>query len=319
MNAAHTANMDDDYVIEVDALHHRFGKNNVLNGVDLRVPRGSVTALLGRNGEGKTTLMRLLTGWLVPKAGHIRVLGLDPARNGPAIRAKVGYVQDGVELPKWMRVEDWFRFLEPFYPTWSRDEETQLCAQLDLDPRAKVTTLSKGQRAKHSLISALAHRPELLLLDEPFSGLDPIVRHEVLTAILGHLREEGRTVVVVTHSITDVERVADRVALMEQGVIRLDSDLEELQRSSVRMAVTLHDANAIWSAPGHPATERDGADVVLTYIDFHPAYEKALHSDPKVASINRLTRDLEDVFRAAARATEPTPKNHQEVTPCNAS
>jgi len=306
-------------VIEVDALHHRFGRNAVLNGVDLRVPRGSVTALLGRNGEGKTTLMRLLTGWLVPKAGHIRVLGLDPARKGPAIRAKVGYVQDGVELPKWMRVEDWFRFLEPFYPTWSREEETQLCAQLDLDPRAKVSTLSKGQRAKHSLISALAHRPELLLLDEPFSGLDPIVRHEVLTAILGHLREQERTVVVVTHSITDVERVADRVALMEKGVIRLDTDLEALQRSAVRMAVTLSDANAIWSAPGHPATERNGADVVLTYIDFHPVYEKALRKDPKVASISRLTRDLEDVFRAAAQATEVPATPGQEVTPCSAS
>jgi ABC-2 type transport system ATP-binding protein len=308
-------NPHDDPVIEVDGLHHRFGRNNVLNGVDLTIPRGSVTALLGRNGEGKTTLMRLLTGWLVPKPGHIRVLGLDPARRGPEIREKVGYVQDGAELPKWMRVEDWFRFLEPFYRTWSRDEERRLCTQLDLDPRAKVTTLSKGQRAKHSLIAALAHEPRLLLLDEPFSGLDPIVRHEVLTAILGHLREDGRTVVVVTHSITDVERVADRVALMDKGVIKLDTDLEALQRSAVRMAVTLHKENAIWAAPGHPSTERDGADAVLTYIDFHPAYEEALRADPKVASITRLNRDLEDVFRAAASATN----DEREVTPCAAS
>jgi ABC-2 type transport system ATP-binding protein len=298
-------------VIQVDGLTHRFGRNVVLDGVKLRVPRGSVTALLGRNGEGKTTLLRLLTGWLRPKRGQVHVLGMDPARRGPDIRRVVGYVPDRLEVPRWMRVADWYRFVEPFFPTWSRDEESELCAQLELDPAAKVHTLSKGQRAKHALIAALAHRPELLLLDEPFSGLDPIVRHEVLTAILGHLREEGRTIVVVSHSIADVERIADRVVLLEQGRVRLDSDLEELQRAAVRIAVTLHDADAIWSPPGAPASERDGADVVLTYLDFHPSYEQALHTDPKVAAVRRLTRDLEDVFRAAAREA-----NRPEVQPC---
>lgn len=296
-------------IIEVEGLSHRFGRNTVLDSVDLRVPRGSVTALLGRNGEGKTTLLRLLTGWLRPKRGHVHVLGMDPARKGPDIRRVVGYVPDRLEVPRWMRVADWYRFVEPFYPTWSRDTEQRLCKQLELDPSAKVTTLSKGQRAKHALIAALAHRPELLLLDEPFSGLDPIVRHEVLTAILGHLRKEGRTIVVVSHSIADVERIADRVVMLEKGRVRLDADLEELQRSAVRIAVTLHDAEAIWSPPGSPATDRTGADAVLTYIDFHPAYEQALHADTKVADVRRLSRDLEDVFRAAAR-------DEKEVQPC---
>lgn len=302
MNTRHPTR--DEAVIEVTGLVHRFGRKVVLDGVDLAVSRGSVTALLGRNGEGKTTLLRLLTGWLRPGPGRIRVLGLDPARRGPDVRRLVGYVPDQQELPRWMRVADWFRFLEPFHPTWSRAEETALCARLDLDPRAKVATLSKGQRAKHALIAALAHRPELLLLDEPFSGLDPIVRHEVLTAILGHLREEGRTVLVVSHSIADVERIADRVVLIEQGRVRLDADLEELQRAAVRIAVTLRDTDALWSAPGAPATERNGADVVLTYVDFHPAYERALHADPKVLDVRRLPRNLEHVFRAAATRKE---------------
>ncbi len=306
---------EQDPVIEVTGLTHRFGRRAVLRGIDMRVPRGSVTALLGRNGEGKTTLLRLLTGWLRPRPGRVRVLGLDPARRGPDVRRIVGYVPDRLDVPRWMRVADWLRFLEPFYPTWSRDEETALCERLDLDPRAKVTTLSKGQRAKHALIAALAHRPELLLLDEPFAGLDPIVRHEVLTAILGHLREEGRTVLVVTHSIADVERIADRVVLMEQGRIRLDADLEEIQRSAVRLSVTLEDADVIWSPPGAPATERTGADVVLTYLDFHPAYERALHADAKVAAVHRLDRDLEDVFRAAA-GSATTNATHEEVQPC---
>lgn len=308
--------LPDDPVVEVDALSHRFGRKVVLDGIDLRVPRGSVTALLGRNGEGKTTLLRLLTGWLRPAPGHVRVMGLDPARRGPDVRRVVGYVPDTLEVPRWMRVADWYRFVEPFFPTWSRDEERALCERLDLDPTEKIRTLSKGQRAKHALIAALAHRPELLLLDEPFSGLDPIVRHEVLTAILGHLREEGRTVLVVTHSIADVERIADRVVLIEHGRVRLDSDLETLQRSAVRLAVTLHDADAIWSPPGHPATERDGADAVLTYVDFHPAYEQALHADPMVAHVRRLHRDLEHVFRAAAANDAATVSDQKEVQPC---
>ncbi len=314
----------DDPVIEVDALHFSFGgygrrgplarlgRRDVLRGVDLSVPRGSVTALLGRNGEGKSTLLRLLTGFLSPAPGRVRVLGLDPARRAAAIRRRVGYVPDTQELPRWMRVADWFRFLEPFHPTWSRDEERALCSRLELDPQAKVSTLSKGQRAKHALVAALAHRPELLLLDEPFSGLDPIVRHEVLTAVLGHLRDEARTVVVISHSIADVERIADRVALLEGGRIRLSTDLESLQKSAVRLAVTLRDADAIWAPPGHPASERDGADVTLTYVDFHPAYEDALRTDPKVLGVARLSRDLEDVFRAATRIPE-------EVLPCAAS
>jgi ABC-2 type transport system ATP-binding protein len=302
-------------VIEVDALSHRFGRNTVLDSVDVQVPRGSVTALLGRNGEGKTTLLRLMTGWLRPRPGHVRVLGMDPARRGPDIRRVVGYVPDQLEVPRWMRVADWYRFVEPFFPTWSRDEERALCERLGLDPTAKVHTLSKGQRAKHALIAALSHRPELLLLDEPFSGLDPIVRHEVLTAILGHLREEGRTIVVVSHSIGDVERIADRVVLLEKGRVRLDADLEELQRSAVRFSATLRDGDAIWSAPGAPAVERTGADVVLTYLDFHPAYEQALQADPKVAEVRRLNRDLEDVFRAAARETQK-PHSRNEVQPC---
>ncbi len=298
-------------VIEVTGLRHRYGRAEVLRGVDLEVPRGSVTALLGRNGEGKTTLLRLLIGWLPPKRGHIHVLGRDPARDGPTVRRRVGYVPHDLPLPKWMRVADYFRFLEPFYPTWSRATESALVERLDLDPRAKVNSLSKGQKAKHALIAALAHEPELLLLDEPFSGLDPLVRHDVLSTVLGHLRDEHRTVLVVSHSLVDVERVADRMAFMDGGRITLQGDLEEIARHAVRLAVTLNDENSLWAPPGHPATERNGADVVLTYVEFDPRYEEALHHDPKVAGVKRLQRGLDDVFKAAV--ARPLGK---EVAPC---
>jgi ABC-2 type transport system ATP-binding protein len=292
-------------VIETRALSMRFGKNHVLRGVDLDIPEGTVTALLGRNGIGKSTLLRILVGLHPPTSGTARVLGLDPAKRGPDVRLAVGYVPDRMELPKWMTVADHLRFLEPFWPTWDKALVADLLARLALDAKAKVATLSKGQRAKHALVAALAHRPELLLLDEPFSGLDPVVRHEVLTAMIGHLREEGRTVLVVSHSMSDIERIADRLVFLDDGRVRLDMELEELQRRARRVAVTLRAGAERWTPPGTPVVARTGDDVLLTYLDWQEAHESSLRDDPAVADVKQLPRDLNDVFLAAVGKEEP--------------
>jgi ABC-2 type transport system ATP-binding protein len=286
-------------VIETRSLSMRFGKKQVLRGVDLDVRRGSVTALLGKNGIGKSTLLRILVGFHPPTGGTARVLGLDPAKRGPEVRGLVGYVPDRMELPKWMTIREHFRFLEPFYPTWDRALESELLTRLQLDPKEKLATQSKGQRAKHALVAALAHRPELLLLDEPFSGLDPVVRHEVLGAVMGHLREEGRTVLVVSHSMDDVERVADRLVFLDEGRIRLDMDIEEIQRRARRVAVTLRPGSNGWTPPGRPTVARNGDDVVLTYLDWETLFDDALSNDPAVADVKQLPRGLNDVFLAA--------------------
>src|SRR5262249_53092087 len=143
-------------VITTKKLTMRFGRRHVLRDVDLAIREGSVTALLGRNGIGKSTLLRILVGFHVATSGEARVLGLDPRRRGPDVRRLVGYVPDRTELPKWMRLSDHFRFLESFYPTWDRALVADLLRRLDLDAKAKIATLSKGQRAKHALIAALA-------------------------------------------------------------------------------------------------------------------------------------------------------------------
>jgi ABC-2 type transport system ATP-binding protein len=292
------------HCIETRGLSMRFGKNVVLKGVDLDVRQGGVTALLGKNGIGKSTLLKILVGFHPPTAGTARVLGLDPVKQGPKIRGLVGYVPDRMELPKWMTIEGHFRFLEPFYPTWDRALETELVTRLQLDPKAKLTTQSKGQRAKHALVAALAHRPELLLLDEPFSGLDPVARHEVLTAVMGHLRDEGKTVLVVSHSMSDVERVADRLVFLDEGSVRLDMDLEEVQRRARRIAVTLKPSTGAWTPPGAPMQARTGDDVVLTYLDWDDAHDAALAADPAVVETRVLPRDLNDVFLAAVGKEE---------------
>jgi ABC-2 type transport system ATP-binding protein len=239
----------------------------------------------------------------VADAGEARVLGLDPGRDGPAVRRRTGWVPERLELPPWMRVADHFRFLAPFHPTWDAALAESLARRLDLDLAARMGSLSKGGRAKHALIAALAHRPELLLLDEPFSGLDPVARHGLLAAILGHLREEGRTVLLVSHSMPDLERAADRVVLLEEGRVRLESDLEELQRRARRVAVTLR-APDPWTPPGAPRVEGAGADLVLTYLDWDERRERALSDDPAVAGVRALPRDLDDVFRAVLTSAE---------------
>ncbi|MCE9638520.1 MAG: ABC transporter ATP-binding protein [Planctomycetes bacterium] len=289
-------------VIETRELTVRFKKTDVLRDLSLDFERGSVTAMLGRNGVGKSTLLRVLVGFLPATSGRASVFGLDAWKRGPDVRRLTGYVPDRLELPRWMSVDDHLRFLEAFYPTWDRDEERRLLKQLDLDAKAKVKDLSKGQREKHALIAALAHRPELLLLDEPFSGLDPVVRQEVLTAVLGHLRDDGRTIVVVTHSMLDVERLADRIVLLEDGRVRLDGEAEELKRRVRRVAITLCDGAPLgWTPPGAPTVERSGEDVVLSYLDWDDSIATRLHADPAVRHVASLPTGLDDLFRVAAR------------------
>lgn len=308
--------MSGNHVIETKGLTVRFGRKTVLDALDLGFAEGSVTAVLGRNGTGKSTLLRVLTGFLPATRGAARIFGMDCWSRGHDVRRVTGYVPDRMELPRWMTVDDHFRFLEPFYPTWDRAEESRLVGELDLDRKARVRDLSKGQREKHLLVAALAHRPGLLLLDEPFSGLDPIVRKQILSAVIGHLREEGRTIVVVTHSMTDVERMADRILLLDEGSVRLDGDAETLRRGIRRVAVRVDRAATAWAPPGTPRVERDGDEAVLAYTDWRESYGAALASDPSVSDVRTLPSGLEDIYAAAAAA--PAPARREEAA-CAAS
>jgi ABC-2 type transport system ATP-binding protein len=218
-------------VISATGLSVRFGRVHVLDDLALEVKRGSVTALVGQNGAGKSTLLRVLVGALAPDAGCARVLGLDPARAGTKVRARVGFVPDRFDASSWMRGRDFLAFVARFHPTWSADDERRWIELVDLDVGAKVGELSKGNRTKLALVAALSHAPELLLLDEPFSGLDVSVRRSIATAILESLRDEKRTVLLVSHSIADVERVADRVAVLANGRIERWGEIEDVARA----------------------------------------------------------------------------------------
>jgi ABC-type Na+ transport system ATPase subunit NatA len=183
-----------DPVIAIRSLSRRFGSKTALNDVWLDVPRGSVFGLVGENGAGKTTLIKHILGLLRAESGTVRVFGLDPVSEPVEVLGRVGYLSEQPDLPDWMRVHEFMRYTQAFYPKWDARYAEQLREQFGLDPSARLRVLSKGQRAKLGLLAAQAHRPDLLLLDEPSSGLDPIVRRDILEAVIRTVSDEGRSV-----------------------------------------------------------------------------------------------------------------------------
>ena len=206
-----------DPAIRIRDLAMRFGRKRVLQGVDLDVPAGATTVLLGSNGEGKTTLLNVCLGVLAPQAGEVALLGLDPWRDARALRRQVGYVPSVPDAYGWMRLADWFHFLRAHYPRWDAERAEALAEQLDVPRTTRFAQMSRGQGMKAMLAGALAPNPRVLLLDEPFGGLDPLVREDVLRNVIAALGDEPRTVLMATHDLDVAARVADRVAVLVNG------------------------------------------------------------------------------------------------------
>src|SRR5690606_17331238 len=189
-------------VVSIEGLDFAYGRRrNVLQGLDLRLAPGKVTVLLGGNGAGKSTLLRLLLGVLRPTRGGVRVFGADPLRAHAAVVRRIGYVPDVPDVYPWMTPARLYAFLAPHYPTWNTSLCAELARQLAVPLTTKFKALSRGEGMKAMLVAALASEPELLLLDEPFAGLDPLVREEVLGGIVQSLRDGERTVLCATHEL----------------------------------------------------------------------------------------------------------------------
>lgn len=218
----------DQTVLVVEQLVVRFGRKRVLDGLDLRLQDGVTTVLLGGNGAGKSTLLRVLLGVLRPRAGRVRLFGQDPLRAHRAVLQRIGYVPDVPDCPGWMTARDLFAFLQPHYPSWDKARCDELCERLAVPLRTKFAAMSRGQGMKAMLVGALAFAPELLLLDEPFAGLDPLVREQVLQGVLGALRDGGRTVLCATHELEIASRIADRIAVLQDGRIVRHGSLGEV-------------------------------------------------------------------------------------------
>jgi ABC-2 type transport system ATP-binding protein len=230
--------------IEVEGLSRRFGRKVALDDVALEVPRGVVFGLVGENGAGKTTLIKHVLGLLRAQSGSVRVFGLDPVREPVAVLSRVGYLSEERDMPGWMRVAELARYLRAFYPTWDDAYAEQLRRDFALDPKARVKELSQGQKARTGLMVALAYRPELLVLDEPSTGLDPVVRRDILGAIIRTIADEGRTVVFSSHLLDEVERVCDHVAMIDRGRIVLCGPLDEIKAEHRRLTLRFDEPRA---------------------------------------------------------------------------
>jgi ABC-2 type transport system ATP-binding protein len=224
-------------VVSIRELSRQFRSKLALDDVSLEVVRGQVFGLVGANGAGKTTLLKHILGLLKPATGSVRVFGLDPVSQPVDVLGRIGFLSEDRDLPMWMRVWELMRYSQAFYPRWDPDYAEELRCQFQLDPHAQIKHLSRGELAKAGLLVALAHRPELLVLDEPSSGLDPVVRREMLEAIVRTVADEGRTVLFSSHLLDEIERVSDQVAMMAEGRVVLRGALTDILESHHRLTL----------------------------------------------------------------------------------
>lgn len=239
-------------VIRVQNLSRRFGKNRALEHVSLEVRPGIVFGLVGENGAGKTTLIKHLLGLLKAQQGTVRVLGHDPVQNPVEVLGNIGYLSEERDLPERMTIGQLMRYQQAFFPNWNEDYAHQLGETFQLDLGQRIDRLSRGQRARTGLLAALAHRPQLLVLDEPSSGLDPAVRRDILGAIIRTVAEEGRNVLFSSHLLDEVERVADEVAMLHRGRIVLCDTLDQILGSHHRVTIRFAKPQAV--APDLPGS-----------------------------------------------------------------
>ena len=201
----------------------------VLENVTFGVSEGEVVGLIGRNGAGKTTLLRIAMGMLVPHEGSVRVFGMSPTENPVEVKKRVGYVSEDQVLPAGSSIADLIAFHTYLFPSWDRFLERDLLDRFCLGRHSKIKSLSKGQARQVALMLAIAHRPELLILDEPAGGLDPAARREFLEASIQLLNREGSAILFSSHHMQDIERIGARVVLLDQGRVRLDMGIDHMR------------------------------------------------------------------------------------------
>ena len=290
-----------DATIKIANLAKRFGKNAVLQSVSLAVPPGQTFAFLGRNGAGKTTTIRMMLGLLRPDAGKLEVLGLDPAKHALEIRRRIGYLAEDQQMWGWMRVKQLLSFMGPFYPNWDKQLARQYVERFELPTKTRVKHLSKGQSVRLGLLLALAHRPELVILDDPTLGLDPIMRKEFIRDVIDHLQSRGATVFFSSHLLYEVEAVADSVAILDRGRIVRHADTDTL-RQDVKQLILPAAASEQWTKLVRALpdvkvldTRNTGKQIAIVVENAAEALNAARQEglSPKVVDLN-----LDEIFEA---------------------
>lgn len=270
-----------DAVIQTQRLTRRYGNLVAVDDLDLSVERGQIFGFLGRNGAGKTSTIKMLLGLLQPTDGRVRVLGEEPSVANVPLKERIGYVSEAPQLYPWMRVREIVEFTGSFYPTWNQAHVASLLDQFGLDPDRRVKNLSRGMGAQLALVLAMGHEPELLILDEPATGLDVLVRRDFLESIVHVIQQEGRTVLLSSHMVHEVERVADRVAVIEGGRLLVCDDTDAFKGRVKKVLVRIGDddmVEALQRVEGVSEIEGSGDRRLLTVAGFDDDRRDALRA-----------------------------------------
>ena len=283
-------------VIETRGLTRYFGRHCVVDMLDLTVPRGCIFGFLGRNGAGKSTTIRMLLGLLPPTRGSSSVLGHDSRALPPDIRARIGYLAEGHHVYGWMTVRECGRFQASFYPRWNDGVFQGVLKHFGLKPDAKAGDLSRGERAGLGLALTLAPQPELLILDDPALGLDPVARRGLLQSMIYLTRNADQTVFFSSHLLSDVERVADRIAVLDGSLLRADCALETFRRRVRQFVLTFPGPPpALPPLPGLLQTFRAGREVTVTLTGYDNDTERRLAA-LGAERVEEAPLGLEDAF-----------------------
>lgn len=283
-------------MIVTDRLTKYYGRKRVVDSVSLRIPQGSVYGLLGRNGAGKSTIIKMLLGMVQPSYGRAELLGEDVAQLRPETRAKIAYLAEGHPLYRWMTIAQMVRFTESFYANFNHELLEQILDHFGLARRSKIRRLSNGQRAQVSLALAVAQEPELLILDDPTLGLDTVVRRDFLESLIQIIQRQGRTILFSSHILGDVERVADRIGILVDGVLRVDCPTDRF-KESLRKVVLQFDAKPpeFPGCDGLVSQRQVGSKLELIVMGYNGSHQKLVESlSPRTIEVIDL--NLEDAF-----------------------
>lgn len=285
-----------EWAIETNGLTRFYGNQKALDSVNLRIPKGCVYGLLGRNGAGKTTLIKILMGILHPDRGQIRIQGKELTELSPDWRQKVAYMPEGHPLFGWMTLRDVVNLCRPFYPTWNQDLILQLLEHFKLPLSKRIRTLSRGQRAHVALALTVSPDPEIFILDDPTLGLDTVVRREFLESLIQIIQRSGRTILFSSHILGEVERIADRIGILVDGVLRVDCPTEQFKQSLQK--VVLEFSGALPPLPeiqGLVGTQTSGKRCELVIVGYNGTHRAQLEAlAPQ--EIQEIQMNLEDAF-----------------------
>jgi ABC-2 type transport system ATP-binding protein len=294
--------------ISTESLSKQYGHTAALNSVTLSVPPGAIYALVGANGAGKTTLIKLLMNIFRPSSGRARVLGIDSIALAGADFNRIGYVSENQELPEWMTVRAMLDYFRPFYPQWDQHLEQQLIAQFDLPLARKLKHLSRGMRMKAAFATALAYRPSLIVLDEPFSGLDPLVRDELIEGLLDRAPET--TIFLSSHDLAEIESFASHVGYLEQGQLLFSQEMSVLVDRFREVAITLNKPLPPPASPPRAWLQLEASDSVIRFV--HSEFQADTTARelatlfPSARDISLSPMTLRSIFLAIAKSARST-------------